>query len=102
MKILFLISTFIICSVCSLAQTAEIDTLKIIVDSPITGNLETLNYPIFKTGKEPIDLVLNQNIKDIYTQNSYKKESVDSALIKFFNPGIIYLAYEIKMNSNNI
>jgi len=77
-------------------QAVRIDTLKIPARGQSTEiQVNSLKFPVIKTGDRQIDSLINRDLKNRFTHNEFSELSADSTLIRWADENIIYLDFEI-------
>lgn len=84
------------------AQSAQIDTLIVVVKAPLAGGLTNkMYYPIISTGKSQIDSLINKQIKDRVTFE-FEIDDIDSAVYQWAEEMIVDIYFEISYNNKGI
>lgn len=86
----------------SFAQVLKIDTLRLPPNQRFTSIPDKMFYPLIRTGNAKIDLRINVDLKNKFTQDEYPEETIDSAIIKWAGDQITFLDYEVTYNKNGI
>lgn len=87
----------------SYGQIARVYKLKVspspkFKDIPI----DKMNFPVIRTGRKTIDSLINNDIKNRFTDNEYPNLPIKEALNKWAEDGVVYLDFEVTFNKNGI
>lgn len=98
-----LTTIFLICGLHSFGQTVRIDTF-FLPNGQRFKQLQTseLKFPIVKTDNKKVDLLINNDLKNRFTDNAFPDAPTDSTLIKWADEQITYLDFAITYLKNGI
>jgi hypothetical protein len=57
---------------------------------------------LIKTGNDQVDILLNKDLKNRFTNNQFPELPTDSTLLKWATEQVVYLNFEITYNKNNL
>ncbi|MCB0737276.1 MAG: hypothetical protein KDC92_07170 [Bacteroidetes bacterium] len=78
----------------------EFDTFRLKQgESHIAITSESLIFPIVRTGNARLDETINQDVKKRYSRTGNSSETLESALSKLENEGIVYHDFSISLNN---
>ena len=101
MKLLPVLFTLI--SFYSLAQNVQIDTLVLSTkqqfDNEVSNNIQ---FPVVRTGDEDIDALINEGLKNEFTNHEYPDAPLDSTLIKWADGNYTTVDFTVNYNHQGI
>ncbi|MBI1288657.1 MAG: hypothetical protein GC178_13895 [Flavobacteriales bacterium] len=84
-------------------QTVRIDTLHLIGSQEYNFLVrDKLYYPIIRTGNEELDSLLNTDIKDRFTYESFKGLPVETSIVEWSKEQITFTDFKVSYNANGI
>ncbi len=84
-----------------LQDTVKVDTLKI-KSRNINNDIIILHFPKIKTGKKKIDLKINGDLVNKFTDNEYSQLSPENALKERAKDGIVSVDFTVTYNKNGL
>ncbi|MCL6260212.1 hypothetical protein M3O96_14015 [Aquiflexum sp. TKW24L] len=100
-KILTIILVFI--GPIAFGQIVQIETFRLEKSGRFEDiQLDKMNFPIVQSENQKIDSLINNDLKNRFTNNEYPNATMDSALIKWADGQIIFLDFTVTFNQNGI
>jgi len=94
---------FLFCGAMAFGQMVQIDTFRFNESQQIRGiQSEKMNYPIIRSGNANIDSLINNDLKNRFTNNEYINLSIEPTLIRWADKSILYLDFEVTYNQGGI
>ncbi len=84
-------------------QSVQIDTFRLEKSERFKDiQSDKMNFPLVRSGKKEIDVLINNDLKNRFTRNEYPNGTLDSTLIKWAGDQIVFLDFEVTYNQNGI
>ncbi len=84
------------------SQNWKVDTLLLTVSHKSESASQKMEFPIIRSGNEVIDKMINEDLKNRFTDNEYPKLATKEALTKWSAENITYLAFQVNYLKNGI
>ncbi|NOS94268.1 MAG: hypothetical protein HOP30_20325 [Cyclobacteriaceae bacterium] len=102
MNYLILTLIAIVITLNSYGQRVQIDTLVVPVTSSFARPNTKLRFPVLRTGNEEVDKVMNNDLKNRYTDNEFIDKPTDSTLILWADETLVHLSFGVTYMRNNL
>ena len=84
-------------------QVVQVDTFRL-AESEHFKDIQSdkMNFPVVRSGDKRIDSLINRDLKNRFTRNEYRNETLDSTLTKWAGDQIVLLDFQVTYNQNEI